>query len=48
MASLLVRLTFNIIISQCVKRRLAIQNGQTVSNFYRKKIRLLFIRLVAG
>ena len=42
MASLLV----NINISQCVK--LAIQKGQTVSNFYRKKNRLLLIRLVAS
>ena len=42
MASLLVRLKFNINISQGVKRRLAIQKGQTVSMFYRKS-RLLSI-----
>ena len=35
-------------ISQGVKRGLAIQMGQTVPNFYRKKIKLLFLRLVAS
>ena len=37
MASLLVRLKININISQGVERGLAIQMGQTVPNFYRKK-----------
>ena len=42
MASLLVRLKFNINISQGVKRRLGIQKGQTVSNFYRKNQTIIY------
>ena len=48
MASLLVRLKININTSQGVKRGLAIQMGQTVPNFYRKKIKLLFLTRVAS
>ena len=41
-ASLLVHLKININISQGVKRGLAIQMGQTVPNFYRKKSTFFF------
>ena len=42
MASLLVRFKFNINISQGVKRRLAIQKGQTVSIFTEKNQTIIY------